>query len=319
MKQDMNDDDEVIIIGGGKLSYDGMSKEKHSRQGENAFSKKLGRLVLPLIVLFLCVIAFLLYLLYSRSSIGDNPYATSRTTEEVVAALLSSNSNEDSIYSLNEGKPSVSMVTDSLNGVVFKLYTIRNLTMHIEMEHYPDESDSTIYFISRAMDYRKYDREMIGEYVVDGTLYGDGRHRLAYLAALPDGLPQIGIGREDEVVEFVQKNRGCMIRQFALVSAGQICTSQFELKGKVTRAAYARKADGPTALYFVETLTKETLYDFSEALVDYGFTDAIYITDGVWLNRFYRDVDKVVRETTAEENKKDARQYLVFKKISSCK
>ena len=66
-----------------------------------------------------------------------------------------------------------------------------------------------------------------------------------------------------------------MFRQFALVSAGQICLKQFALKGKVHRRALARKPGDATA-YYVETVNKESLYDFAEALADYGFIDAVY-------------------------------------------
>ena len=78
-----------------------------------------------------------------------------------------------------------------------------------------------------------------------------------------------------------------MFRQFALVSAGQICEKQFALKGKVTRCALARKA-GSTTIWYVETIHKESLYDFAQALADYGFTDAIYLTGGNNGNTFYR-------------------------------
>ena len=62
---------------------------------------------------------------------------------------------------------------------------------------------------------------------------------------------------------------------------------QFALKGKVTRCALARKA-GSTTIWYVETIHKESLYDFAQALADYGFTDAVYLTGGNNGNTFYR-------------------------------
>ena len=41
--------------------------------------------------------------------------------------------------------------------------------------------------------------------------------------------------------------------------------------------ALARKPGYATA-YYVETVNKESLYDFAEALADYGFIDAVYLT-----------------------------------------
>lgn len=304
MKQNVNEDDEVKIIGGGNLTYEEMMRKKH----KDSFPKQKG-LLMALFVLLCALICVSFYFLLGKGRQGyECKYETSRTTEMVLKDLKQYKP---------DGTPSVSMLKDSVNGVVFKLYTLKNLTMQIVMGAYPDEEDSTLYFVSRAMDYRKYSETMIGEFVIDGENMGEGRQRLAYLASLPGGLPQVGIGRDDEVTDFVEKHRGNMIRQFALVAAGQICTDQFELKGKVTRAAYAWKESEPTVLYFLETLTNETLYDFSEAIVDYGFTDAIYITDGVWPHRFYRNEKGIVCDTTAAENKKNPRQYLIFKTTSS--
>lgn len=79
-----------------------------------------------------------------------------------------------------------------------------------------------------------------------------------------------------------------MFRQFALVSAGQICLKQFALKGKVHHRALARKPGDATA-YYVETVNKESLYDFAEALADYGFIDAVYLTGADGTEPVYRD------------------------------
>lgn len=306
MINNINEDDEVKIIGGGNLTYDEMMRKRQHRLNDET-PKSKGKVLVLLLLLLCCVVCTLTYFLWNANR-HNLKYDVSRTSEAVV--------NDLGQYK-PEGVPSVSLVKDSVNGVVFKLYTIKNLTMTLETETYPDESDSAIYFISRAMDYRKDSKEMIGEFIVDGKRMGEGRNRLAYMASLPGGLPQIGIGCDDVVPDFVSGRDGSMIRQFALVSAGQICTDQFELKGKVTRAAYMWKEDSPAVVYFMETLTKETLYDFSEAIVDYGFTDAIYITDGVWEHRFYRDETGAARDTTASAEKKSKRQYVVFKMISS--
>ena len=59
---------------------------------------------------------------------------------------------------------------------------------------------------------------------------------------------------------------------------------QFALKGTVLRRALARKPGYATA-YYVETVNKESLYDFAEALADYGFIDAVYLTGAETLKR----------------------------------
>lgn len=77
------------------------------------------------------------------------------------------------------------------------------------------------------------------------------------------------------------------IRQFILVSDGAI-PSRFFLHGIVERRAIGRIYD---QLYFIATRHKETLWDFADALREYGFIDAIYITGGADYV-FYRDKDR---------------------------
>jgi hypothetical protein len=59
--------------------------------------------------------------------------------------------------------------------------------------------------------------------------------------------------------------------------------------GKVERRAIGRIND---QLYFTATRHKETLWDFADALREYGFIDAIYITGGADYV-FYRDKDGI--------------------------
>ena len=46
------------------------------------------------------------------------------------------------------------------------------------------------------------------------------------------------------------------------------------------------------ALFYIETLQKETMWDFADALREYGFVDAIYITGG-YDYCYYRTADGV--------------------------
>ena len=59
--------------------------------------------------------------------------------------------------------------------------------------------------------------------------------------------------------------------------------------GKVERRAIGRIND---QLYFIATRHKEILWDFADALREYGFIDAIYITGGADYV-FYRTKDGV--------------------------
>ena len=117
--------------------------------------------------------------------------------------------------------------------------------------------------------------------------------------AIVDGNAQIGIDRSKKISKHVIENNGSMFRQLALVSAGLECKKQYILKGKVTRCAYGRDRAGN--LSFIETENPETLYGFSDALIEYGFIDAIYITGGKQPDLFYRTEDGTTHGTYIDD------------------
>jgi hypothetical protein len=103
----------------------------------------------------------------------------------------------------------------------------------------------------------------------------DDRSRLGYMA-MANGNMVIGISRSEKVKDYVLERGGSFFRQFILVSNGTI-PSRFFLHGKVERRAIGRIDD---QLFYIATRHKETLWDFADALREYGFIDAIYITGG---------------------------------------
>ena len=169
--------------------------------------------------------------------------------------------------------PEVVMTSDSILGVAMDFYAIHGLKASIEFEE-PDTADTSVYLYCRSADF-KADSTYIGSLVVDGKEYQSDKSRLGYMAML-GGNSVIGISRSEKVKDYVQERGGSFFRQFILVSDGTIPT-RFYLHGKVERRAIGRIDD---QLYFIATRHKETLWDFADALREYGFIDAIYITGG---------------------------------------
>ena len=181
--------------------------------------------------------------------------------------------------------PEVVMTSDSILGVAMDFYAIHGLKASIEFEE-PDTADTSVYLYCRSADF-KADSTYIGSLVVNGKEYQSDTHRLGYMAMLGSN-SVIGISRSEKVKDFVQEQGGSFFRQFILVSDGVI-PSRFFLHGKVERRAIGRIGN---QLYFIATRHKETLWDFADALREYGFIDAIYITGGADYV-FYRDKDRV--------------------------
>jgi hypothetical protein len=181
--------------------------------------------------------------------------------------------------------PEVVMTSDSILGVAMDFYAIHGLKASIEFEE-PDTVDTSVYLYCRSADH-KADNTYIGSLVVNGEERQSDTHRLGYMAML-GGNSVIGISRSEKVKDYVQEHGGSFFRQFILVSNGEI-PGRFFLHGKVERRAIGRIDD---QLYFIATRHKETLWDFADALREYGFFDAIYITGGADYV-FYRDKDGI--------------------------
>ena len=179
--------------------------------------------------------------------------------------------------------PEVVMTSDSILGVAMDFYAIHGLKASIEFEE-PDTADTSVYLYCRSVDH-KADSTYIGTLVVNGEERQSDTHRLGYMAMLGDN-SVIGISRSEKVKDYVQEHGGSFFRQFILVSNGDI-PGRFFLHGKVERRAIGRIDD---QLYFIATRHKDTLWDFADALREYGFIDAIYITGGADYV-FYRDKD----------------------------
>ena len=182
-------------------------------------------------------------------------------------------------------KPEVVMTSDSILGVAMDFYAIHGLKASIEFEE-PDTADTSVYLYCRSADH-KADKTYIGSLVADGKEYQSDTHRLGYMAMLGNN-SVIGISRSEKVTDYVQEHGGSFFRQFILVSDGAI-PSRFFLHGKVERRAIGRIDE---QLYYIATRHKETLWDFADALREYGFIDAIYITGGSDYV-FYRGKDGV--------------------------
>lgn len=181
--------------------------------------------------------------------------------------------------------PEVVLTSDSILGVAMDFYAIHGLKANIEFEE-PDTADTSVYLYCRSADH-KADGTYIGSLVVDGVVRQSDTHRLGYMAMV-GGNSVIGISRSEKVKDFVQEHGGSFFRQFILVSDGTI-PGRFFLHGKVERRAIGRIGD---QLYYIATRNKETLWDFADALREYGFIDAIYITGGADYI-FYRSKDGI--------------------------
>lgn len=293
-----NEETPVIFI-----ERDGDAADTSEEPAVPASGKKRGMAVLAGIIIFIMAVVICIggYLYYRRHvSIG---LPISCTPEQNIEKLK--------LQTLNELQPEVVMVSDTILGVPMHFYKLQGLRAEISLEE-PDTLDESVYLYSRCADHTA-DGNYIGSLVMNGKEMQNDVSRLGYCATLGNSMV-IGISRSEDVKDFVQEQGGSFFRQFILVSNGVI-PHNFFLHGKVERRGLGRIND---TFYYIETLGKETLWDFADALREYGFTDAIYITGGTDYC-FYRTADGVRHDIGSPDNYPHSKwkgiiPWLVFRK-----
>lgn len=195
----------------------------------------------------------------------------------------------DDMKAQNESS-AVVFKTDSVLGVALNIYELHNVKAELTLVE-PDTADHSVLMYTRTVDYTATGK-YLGSLVVDGEQKRSDVSRLGY-CAIVKGNMVIGISRFDDMCEHMVERDGSYFRQLVLVSNGEL-PQRFFLHGKVERKALARTADD--RLCIIETSHPETLWDFADALREYGYVDAVYLTGGNE-SGFYRASDGRVHFT----------------------
>lgn len=218
------------------------------------------------ILALLVVIVFLLIAGQGKSKVAD----------ELPAELPTSTTAEQNTEILQEKalptkeKAAITLTNDTINDVSFSLFTISGLKAEITFDE-PDPNDPNLYLSINSADVRSDNGGVLGACIIAGQQVSRGNSRTGYFAAVGDNMV-IGVASNDSVMEYARQQKGYFFRQFPIVSDGQL--GDVRLKGKAPRSAIGTK-DG--RFIYVKSHNRESLYDFAEALCDYGFTDALYI------------------------------------------
>lgn len=206
--------------------------------------------------------------------------------------------------------PSVMASADSINDVAVMIYSLNHLRAELSFQ-LPDKQDTTVYFAIQAADIRKDNKEIVGDFVLKGEQLARGKRKTGYCSII-GGTISLGNTINEDVKEACMQAKGDFFRQYTLVIEGEI--QENRLKGKAVRRALAKQGND---LYIVESLNRESLYDFSEALADFGFTQALYLVGGSSYG-WWRE-SRLVTHDLGLPNQQSLpnTNYLIFKKAES--
>lgn len=170
-------------------------------------------------------------------------------------------------------------------------------------------NDTTAILVAQAADVRKDNGEIVGTFVCEGELLSRGESKSGFCAILGGDL-YLGIADATPMFESALMHEGYFFRQYPLVFGGQVVENK--PKGKSYRKALAIIDIKPVIVISKERLT---FLEFSQALVDAGVNEAIYLvgssSQGFYINEKGEKVTFGANVRSGNENI----NYIVWRNI----
>ena len=193
----------------------------------------------------------------------------------------------------------------TVNDIPMRLYVPLNMTPRLEVGYKCIDDTTHNMLLFQAADVRADNKKIVGAFVLRGKPLSWGLSKKGYCGIIGNQVT-IGVADNSPLFEQATEVGGYFFRQYPLVSNGVLVEN--ELKSQSTRRGLC-ELEGKVVV--VETYTPESLHDFSQALVDIGTTNAIYLVgsaaigwhrnlDGVgvasgqWEPRVYKNVSFIV-------------------------
>lgn len=194
----------------------------------------------------------------------------------------------------------------TVNGIDLSMYIPYNATPTLEVGNQSLE-DSTVVLMVQAADVRRDNGEIVCSFVVKGELVSKGEAKAGFCSII-NGKISIGVADATPMFEEVLMSDGYFFRQYPLVVAGQVVENK--LKGRSIRKALA-EMDGNVGV--VCSKGELSLHDFSQALVDAGARNAIYIVGGSSAGTYMDEAGEKISFGTTWSNKIANVNYIVWR------
>lgn len=258
-KVDDIQDDEIRIIGG----------QMKKMKGRDGFEKKKWRMGLYAVGSILAVVLFFL-LREDEQPVRDGEEFTvvqqHKEPSEMSGSMASIISEADSTAL------GYTAVRDTVvNDIPMNIYIPCNAEPSLYVGQMDWENTSIIY-ATQAAGIRADNQKIAGAFILNGKPLSWGKAKKGYCAII-DGKMVIGVQENTALFEETIQKKGDFFRQYPLVDQGQLVENK--PKGKAVRRALCEYSAG--VFVIVETQTRESFHDFSQALVDLGVWNAIYL------------------------------------------
>lgn len=246
-------DDEIRII-----SSDVENVKTHSK----AKSRFPWWKLLSAMVIIVLVIALILAI-RSKSIAEDEEMAEAQITE------IQEQSNAEK--TLLNATPYTSLNDTIVDKIRLTILKPQNAVARLVIGDSILDADATV-LVVQAADVRRDNKQIVGAYVINGEMKSRGKAKSGFCAIINDEIT-IGIAQTTPLLEKATEENGYFFRQYPLVYEGEIIENK--PKNLSQRKALAVLNDEIVVILSHERLT---FHDFSQALVDLGVKNAIYLT-----------------------------------------
>lgn len=232
--------------------------------------KRLHWLSILLIILGLAGLSFAVYLFFENT--GVKPAAD--FYETILADSTSTDILPPAQKKLGDYSDTTSAYTEHLqmtvNDIPLDIYIPHNSLPRLYIGT-PDFNDKSIVFTTQSADIRADNGKINGAFVLAGEPKAWGLSKKGYCGII-NGKITVGVAEDSPLFEKATETGGYFFRQYPLVDNGALVEN--EPKGKAIRKALCDRAG---EILIVMSQTPESFHDFSQALIDLGANNAIYL------------------------------------------
>lgn len=262
MSKNINDnmsDNEIRILGSSSESVTGLDNVNKKWY---SFHKKTLLWIFTILLFVIVSIVGTWGYLRNNASLSDGTPDNS-----LIVDTLSIETVKDSV----QAGPTYTIVSDTtINDIPLRVFTPVGGRMELVVGHHP-EKDKNVILAAHAADLRGDDGTPAGAFVYNGELLAKGHSKYGFCAII-DSTVSVGRQIETPLFERAIEQNGSFFRQYSIVSNGKLMP--IPPKGKSRRRALCLKDN---VFMIVESTTSESYHDFSQALEDFGISEALAI------------------------------------------
>ena len=195
-----------------------------------------------------------------------------------------------------------------INDVQLSIFIPHNSTPVLTVGN-PDAEARKGILAFQAADIRKDNRKILGAFVLKGKPLAWGLSKKGYCAII-DGIVTVGVSENSPLFEEATEKGGYFFRQYPLVDNGVLVEN--EPKNKTMRKAICKRAG---QIFVAVSETNESFHDFSQALVDLGVENAVYLVGSHVAFGWWKDADGAVEQFGNDDHRQSFKNesYIIWR------